>query len=198
MRAFISHNKSDKVTARALATLLVAQGEDVWFDEWEIRPGQSLTGGIEEGLVNSDTFILVWSAAAQQSNWVGTELRAYIRRRVDDNSLRVIPLMIDKTALPVLVADYRGFDLSDGEMSLEEVAREVAGGRGDTELAIILQQKLNNLTEENAQAGDPFPMLVCPSCASPNLKRQSTTDPQRDEIYYLINCEDCGWGDWTQ
>jgi hypothetical protein len=87
--------------------LLVAQGEDVWFDEWEIRPGQSLTGGIEEGLAGSDAFILVWSGAAHASRWVGTELRAYIRRRVDDNSLLVIPLMLDRTPLPVLVADFQ-------------------------------------------------------------------------------------------
>lgn len=32
MKAFISHNRADKASARALATLLVEQGEDVWFD----------------------------------------------------------------------------------------------------------------------------------------------------------------------
>ena len=41
MRIFISHNKADLITARAIALLLVEQGLDVWFDEWEIRPGDS-------------------------------------------------------------------------------------------------------------------------------------------------------------
>ena len=35
MRAFISHNKADKLLARTLATLLTEQGESVWFDEWD-------------------------------------------------------------------------------------------------------------------------------------------------------------------
>lgn len=39
MRAFISHNKADKATARLIAMSLIEHGEDVWFDEWEIRPG---------------------------------------------------------------------------------------------------------------------------------------------------------------
>jgi hypothetical protein len=198
MRAFISHNKADRHTARALATLLVAQGEDVWFDEWEIQPGQSLVGGIEQGLGKADAFILVWSAAAQQSRWVGTEIRAYIRRRVDDNSLRVIPLMMDDTPLPVLAADYRGFDLSADTVSLEDVAKQIAGSRGDVELAQILQTKLNKLSEDNSAPGDPFPQLVCPGCGSANLARSSATDQAHDEVYYLINCADCGWGDWTQ
>lgn len=198
MRAFISHNKADKTTARALATLLVAQGIDVWFDEWEIRPGQSLTGGIEEGLAGSDAFILVWSRAAQASRWVGTELRAYVRRRVDDETLLVIPIMVDDTALPVLVADYRGFDISDGAMTLEQVAQQIAGSPGNVELAQILQTKLNTITREESGDGDPFPMLVCPTCASAKLKRSSATDYAHDEVYYLIECEDCGWSDWTQ
>jgi len=198
MRAFISHNKADKTTARALATLLVAQGVDVWFDEWEIRPGQSLTGGIEEGLAQSNTFILVWSQAAQASNWVGTETRAYVRRRVDDKELLVIPIMVDKTALPVLVADYRGFDVSDGKIALERVAEEIAGNPGNVELAQILKTKLNTIQREGAGNGDPFGIIVCPSCASGNLHRHSATDYARDEMYYLIDCKDCGWSDWTQ
>jgi hypothetical protein len=149
VRAFISHNTADKTTARALAALLVAQGQNVWFDEWEIRPGQSLTGGIEEGLATCDAFILIWSEAAQASKWVGTETRAYLRRRVDDDKLLVIPIMADKTPLPLLVADYRGFDISDGKTTLEDAAEQIAGKPGVVELAQILQTKLNSLSTEH-------------------------------------------------
>lgn len=46
---------------------------------------------------------------------------------------------------------------------------------------------------------DPrFGLGLCPGCASRNLKRSTTTDYARDEIYYLIQCLDCGWSDWTQ
>src|SRR4051794_40003283 len=101
MRAFISHNKSDKDFARAIAEHLVRLGSDVWFDEWQLQPGDSLVAGIEEGLSNADVFILVWSEAASQSNWVGTELRATLRRRVDDSGLRIVPVLLDDISLPV-------------------------------------------------------------------------------------------------
>ena len=107
MKAFICHNKADKVIARMIASALVQQGVDVWFDEWRIRPGESITGGIEAGLTMADCFVLVWSQDASKSNWVGTEVRAYIRRRVDDQTLRIIPFMLDRTTLPALVAVLR-------------------------------------------------------------------------------------------
>lgn len=196
MKVFISHNKADKASARALAVLLVEQGVDVWFDEWDIRPGESIVGGIEEGLADANVFVLLWSKSASASNWVGTEVRAFVRRRVDDEGLRIVPLMIDGTALPALVADYRGFDLADG-MSLEDVVVEMTGKPRDIEIARRLQSKLIELTEGLATTGDPLPYLVCPQCASTDLKRSTTTDYARDQSYYVIECE-CGWNEWTQ
>jgi len=196
MRVFISHNKQDKTTARLLAIALVQQGADVWFDEWVIKPGESITGGIEEGLRTSNIFVLVWSAHAAASNWVGTELRAFLRRRVDDDSLRIIPILIDDTSLPVLVADYRGFSLSD-VISLTDIAVKITGKPPDIEIAAILQQRLNQLGKKYVGKA-PFPYLVCPMCASRNLKRTCATDYERDKSYYIIECQDCGWRDWTQ
>ncbi len=197
MKAFISHNKADVEQARTLAGLLIEQGESVWFDEWDLRPGDSLTGGIEEGLDSSDVFILFWSDAARRSKWVGTELRATIRRRVDDASLRIVPVMLDETPLPRLVADFLGFDLSNQELTLADVARQVTGQPRDIEIAQRLQARLHELTAANLEPSDPFGVLICPRCGSHDLSRSSTTDPRRDESYYVISC-DCGWGDWTQ
>jgi hypothetical protein len=91
VKAFISHNSADKEFARLVAIQLVEQGIDVWFDEWRVQPGDSITGGIQSGIAGCDAFILVWSINAQQSNWVDTELRAAVRRRAGDTSLRIIP-----------------------------------------------------------------------------------------------------------
>ena len=198
MKTFISHNKSDKILARSLAGLLIEQGENVWFDEWEIAPGQSLTGGIEEGLDASDVFVLIWSENAQKSNWVGMELRATIRRRVDDNELRIMPVMLDGTPLPRLVADYRGFDLSGGNMTLNDVVAEMTEHPRDIEIAQKLQARLHELTAANIHPADPFGVIICPTCDSEDLKCSSPCDPARDETYYIIECQSCGWSDWTQ
>ena len=197
MKIFISHNKADKVTARLLAIALVEQGVDVWFDEWEIQPGDSITGGIEAGISNADVFILVWSKAASKSNWVDTELRACLRRRVDDHTLKIIPVILDNTRLPALVADYKGFDLKEG-MTLEAIALKLTGTRPDVEIARRLQERLMEITESYASPGDPLPYLICPECGSGKLKRSEAFDYTRGDRYLIINCEDCKWEDGTE
>lgn len=195
MTAFISYNKADKETARLLAVALVGQGINVWFDEWQIRPGDSITGGIEIGLSNADIFVLVWSREASKSKWVGTEIRAYLRRRVDDESLRIVPVLMDEAPLPTLAADYKGFNV-DSETSLNTIAFEITGKPSEIELARRLQRRLMELTVSHCGDDDPLPHIICPLCGSSNLKRSTTTD--RDEIYYVIECEDCKWNDWSQ
>ena len=47
--AFLSHSAKDKAIVRPLAERLRADGLKVWFDEWEIQPGDSIPAEIEEG-----------------------------------------------------------------------------------------------------------------------------------------------------
>jgi hypothetical protein len=198
MNVFISHNSRDKTDARLLATLLAQQGINVWFDEWNIRPGESLTGGIEEGLANADVLVLLWSEGAHSSNWVGTEMRAYIRQRVEDDSLRIVPVMLDGTPLPVLIADYRGFDLVGGDCTMEDVVVGLTGAPKDRELAALLQRRLNEVTQGSTEADPMFGVLVCPRCGGAEFERSQAVDYERDDVYYVIGCKECGWGDWTQ
>lgn len=194
---FISHNRADKVEARLLATALIQQGVGVWFDEWNISPGESITGGIQGGLSDADVFVLVWSDNAAKSNWVGTEIRAYLRRRVDDETLRIIPVMLDNTPLPVLVADYKGFKV-EADVSLESIAVRIIGSRPDQEIARLLQSRLLDLSEGGRGSMDPLPYLVCPQCGSTNLRRGQFVDEQRYDTYMYVQCEECEWGDSTE
>lgn len=176
---------------------LVEHGESVWFDEWTILPGESLTGSIEDGLSNSDVFILLWSKDAAASKWVGTELRAYIRRRVDDESLRIIPIMIDDTPLPTLVADYRGF-LAKSRKSFGTIAAQVCGDPSEAALFRRLKARIDELTYDDQASGDPLPFKRCPQCGEDDFERRCLTDEQRDETYYVITCKHCDWSEWAQ
>ena len=195
MKVFISHNKADKMSSRHLAVALAEQGIGVWFDEWEIRPGDSIIGGLEEGISSSNVFVLVWSARASASQWVGTEVRSYLRRRVDDESLRIIPVMLDGTPLPALVAEYRGFDFA--ETTPEAIATEIAGHPGEREVARLLQNRLLELAWEKFSGTDLLPFFVCPSCGSSKLHRFRASD-SRGDSYYCIKCEECNWRDETE
>jgi predicted nucleotide-binding protein len=79
VKVFISHNDQDKETARLLAMLFTERGIGVWFDEWQIKPGESITGGFGKGIEECNVFVLLWSAAAKGSRWVDTDVRAAIR-----------------------------------------------------------------------------------------------------------------------
>lgn len=197
MQIFISHNKKQKSQARLLAMALVEHGESVWFDEWTIRPGESLTGSIEDGLSSTDVFVLLWSKEAAASNWVGTEVRAYIRRRVDDESLRIIPIMMDDTPLPTLVADYRGF-ISRSSKSLGKIAAQICGAPSEAALVRRLKERINELTYDDKATRDPLPFKRCPECGEDELERRSHTDNRRDEVYYVIICKKCDWSECTQ
>jgi hypothetical protein len=193
LRAFISHNKEDKESARILATSLVEHGVDVWFDDWKLRPGDSIVGGIETGLRECDVFVLVWSKEASNSQWVGTEVRSYLRRRIDEKSLRIIPIMLDNTPLPVLVADYRGFVLHDLK-DLYDIAAEIVGRKDFSDIAQRLQKRLHELAGQQLPEEDPIKILVCPQCASKNLIRYHHYLGFAGAIVYFALCKDCHWG----
>lgn len=195
LKVFISHNKADKISSRLLAIALIEQGIGVWFDEWEIRPGDSIVGGLESGISSSDVFVLFWSIDASKSNWVGTEVRAYLTRRVTDTSLRIVPILLDGTPLPALVAEFKGFVWQ--ETTPEQIATEISGNKGDREVVRLLQNRMIELAWGNSSGGDPLPYFVCPSCGSAKLDRYSTNDARGDS-YYCIQCKECSWNDATE
>lgn len=192
MRIFISHNAKDKATARLLAGLFADRGVSFWFDEYEIKPGESIIGGIEKGLQECDVFLLMWSAAAKASKWVDTELRAVIRKRVDDTAVRLIPIIIDGTPLPLLVADYRGFRLEKAD-DLGKIVRELCPDEAEIDVVARLRQRFLELVAKQFPEGDEVRSLFCPVCASKNLSAQIKHEPQCDERLYLVRCADCGW-----
>lgn len=194
---FISHNKKQKPLARLLATTLAANGQSVWFDEWNLKPGDSLIGGIENGLAEARVFAIIWSKDSAASNWVGTELRAYLRRRVDDNTLRIIPIMVDDTPLPALLADYLGFAIRS-KKSIAEVAARICGSQTEAAIVRLLNDRLQELTIDNDGGNDPLPFKRCPKCGENSFDRRALTDDRRDDEYYVIECKKCGWSDWSQ
>jgi hypothetical protein len=187
MQAFLSHNSADKADARLLAGALAQHAVGIWFDEWSIRPGDSIAAGIESGLTGSDVFVLLWSAHAASSNWVGTEIRAYLHRRVQDATLRIVPVMLDATPLPALVADYRGFRVNEPE-DYERVARELSGEHDSHALAQALQKRLWELAKGKIPEGSPHRYVICPQCGSTELEHMAVFDGCKERMNYAVMC----------
>ena len=66
---FLSHSSKDKAVVRAVAERLRADNLRVWFDEWELKPGDSIPAKIEAGLEHSRVLVLCMSAHAFGSDW---------------------------------------------------------------------------------------------------------------------------------
>jgi len=191
MQLFLSHNSADKADARLLGSSLIERGIGVWLDEWAIRPGESIATGIESGLDTSQVLCLLWSAAAARSNWVGAEINAYLHRRMQDASLRIVPVMIEETPLPRLVADYRGFRINDPG-DYQRVADELAGSPRDEEVAKLLQRRLWDLAKGRVPEGSPHRYIVCPRCGSTNLKHMKFEHDFDPKMVYGVMCLEDG------
>lgn len=61
-------------------------------------------------------------------------------------------------------------------------------------------RELNDLLEKKTIKqpldGDPLPYKACPKCGSKKLQRGEIIKDKNN--YYVIQCTDCNWNDWTQ
>lgn len=112
MLVFVSHCSKDKPAVRRIAEGLRCDGIQVWLDEAEIRVGDSISGSIDEALSNSDALLLVYSAHAAVSPWVGRELNSFVTRMIEEEK-PILPCRLDLTAMPSLIRDLRYADFSD-------------------------------------------------------------------------------------
>lgn len=80
---FISHASEDKdEVVRDLAIALRAAGLEVWYDEFELKIGDSLRRKIDKGLANSRFGIVVLSQAFFGKGWAEYELDGLVTRSV--------------------------------------------------------------------------------------------------------------------
>jgi hypothetical protein len=80
---FISHASEDKGGfVRLLAGQLKERRIEVWYDEFSLRPGDSLRQSIDQGLSKSRYGIVVLSRAFFQKQWTNWELDGLLSRQL--------------------------------------------------------------------------------------------------------------------
>jgi small GTP-binding protein len=92
---FLSHSSKDKAVVRPLAERLRADGLRVWFDEWELKPGDSVPKKLDDGLEQSRVLVLCMSANAFGSDWAQLESGTFRFRDPLNKDRRFIPLRLD-------------------------------------------------------------------------------------------------------
>ena len=96
---FISHAASDREWARAFVAEMRQLGANVWFDETNIGPGDSISDSLEKALRESDVVVLPVTRESLNNSNFFFELRAAMSM-----NKKVIPIVsedVDYSQLPV-------------------------------------------------------------------------------------------------
>lgn len=125
---FISHASDDKdAVVRPLAVALRGGGLSVWYDEFELRIGDSLRRKIDLGLAKSRFGVVVLSPSFMSKGWTNYELDGLVTRSVDGSQV-LLPIWHDITKKQVI--DYSPsladkLARSTGTHTVEEIAAEI-------------------------------------------------------------------------
>lgn len=128
-KIFLSHSSNDKGFVSRLANDLVAKRVPVWFDQWELKVGDSLIEKIQQGLTDSSWLAVVLSKNSVKSQWVRKELAAAQALELHKRSVFVLPLIIEDCEIPVFLLDKLYADFRQSyENGFESLIRRVVEG----------------------------------------------------------------------
>ena len=118
---FISYSAEDSHFARSLSKALKERSMGVWFDQQELRVGDSLTKRIGQALRDQDFIIVVLSPASVRSRWVQTELAEAMTREIKQKRVVVLPVIYRECEIPPFLTDKKYADFtadSDSALTL--------------------------------------------------------------------------------
>jgi len=105
---FICHASEDKdEVVRPLVGALHDAGISYWYDEAEIKWGDSITQRVNEGLEISRYVIVVLTESFISKNWPQRELNSALNIEADSGDVRVLPLLVgDDTTMKRIMEKY--------------------------------------------------------------------------------------------
>lgn len=104
---FLSYSSTDMELARKIEQELVHQGNEVWRDQERLYAGDRWPKTLGEAIAASDALVLLWSAAAAQSDFVELEWTTALALKKT-----ILPCPLDQTPLPDSLAGYQRLDVS--------------------------------------------------------------------------------------
>lgn len=131
---FVSYASENRATAGFIADELQRRGMRVWFDQFEIKPGEPFADRILQGLDNSDCAAIVLCPRFLQKDWTRRELDILLT--IEDIEGRQIVILIAhkiqhaqlESLSPVLAA-RTAIDTMDGLNQVPSAVIEIARSR---------------------------------------------------------------------
>jgi sulfatase modifying factor 1 len=129
---FLSHASEDAAWCENLAERLRNEGVHVWFDKWELKPGDHLLARLNEGLRQSRKMVAVWSASYFRDDRFWTLAEAFSQQYSDmlASERPLIPVLVEDCKIPptlrnILFIDFRhpdDFDLHFHQLMKQLIA----------------------------------------------------------------------------
>lgn len=181
---FLSYSPKDKVVVRPIAERLRAEGLRVWFDDWELRVGDSIPAKIEQGLERSRVLVLCLSAHVFGSDWARLEAETFRFRDPLNPERRFIPLRLDQAPIKGSLAQFLYIDwwMGDRERTFAKLL-ETCRPRAESPLAN--QDVQYHVGEKAAKPGPRARILAY--AFSPDGKRVLTSG--KDTVVRLWDLE---------
>jgi TIR domain/Restriction endonuclease len=153
-RVFLSYAREDSKTVGEIAGALEARGLNVWLDQWQVKPGESVAAQIRNAVEVTDTFVAVLGARTS-AEWAEVAI-ALDRRGID-----VVPVVLPHVDLPPGLAGRQAVTYT-GEAAAQRLADRIELGAA-IELARLPPDRFEALVAELLQrygyaiAPDPAP-----------------------------------------
>jgi len=77
----------------------------VWLDEQRIHVGESITGRINQGLAESDFFVVALSMGSVDSERVKKELNGALIEEAERRKITDFPIKLDDCEIPTILKD---------------------------------------------------------------------------------------------
>lgn len=123
-RIYLSYSHRDSDYVRRLAEALKQIGQDPFYAEDSLTPGEKFQSVLSENLRDAAAIVFVLSASSLESRYVMTEMGAALGYFEERGRPAVIPIVIDASELPPQVSHIHALFAAD--RAPEDVALEIA------------------------------------------------------------------------
>ena len=136
-KVFLSYRKGNDQRQRfveAIAHRLGREGFLPWFDQWEIKAGDSIARELSSGFQDVYGIVIVLSADYPSGRWAREEMETAITKRTEEN-IRIIPILYEDCERPELLRPLRYVDCRDhSEGNFERQFSDVIDALNELEL----------------------------------------------------------------
>lgn len=202
---FVSHASEDKETfVRPLAKALQSLGVSVWYDEFSLTLGDSLSRSIDKGIAGSRYGLVIVSPAFIEKPWPEHELRGLVTREIDEGKVilpiwhgvnkRTVanfsPSLADKVA--IRTADSAAEDIAI--QVLAEVRPDLYEAHPRSELQkLVSGEAIQELQEDIGRLREQLSEYQCPYCGSMAVEQvPAPLDPEHKH-WDMVEGFECGF-----